>query len=103
MSLGAYAPYNMAGMGINSLTGDSYMNDLAAHLAEDPDMSLASEDQPRVLLMGPKRSGKTSIQRVVFHKMSPHETLFLESTSSLEIVPVGTPHCGVGLGFVGLD
>ncbi|RLN50694.1 hypothetical protein BBJ28_00020344, partial [Nothophytophthora sp. Chile5] len=31
------------------------------------------------------RSGKSSIQRVVFHKMSPHETLFLEGTNSLDI------------------
>ena len=29
------------------------------------------------------RSGKSSIQRVVFHKMSPTETLFLESTSKI--------------------
>ena len=35
--------------------------------------------------MGPRRSGKTSIQRVVFYKMSPHETLFLESTNTLDI------------------
>ncbi|EKX42276.1 hypothetical protein GUITHDRAFT_175455 [Guillardia theta CCMP2712] len=35
---------------------------------------------PRILLMGLRRSGKTSIFKVVFHKMSPHETLFLEST-----------------------
>ncbi|KAG5185866.1 Gtr1/RagA G protein conserved region-domain-containing protein [Tribonema minus] len=35
--------------------------------------------------MGPRRSGKTSIQRVVFYKMSPHETLFLESTNALDI------------------
>lgn len=40
-------------------------------------------DKPRILLMGPRRSGKTSIERVVFHKMSPHETLFLESTHGL--------------------
>jgi hypothetical protein len=33
----------------------------------------------------PNRSGKSSIQRVVFHKMSPHETLFLEGTNSLDI------------------
>lgn len=40
---------------------------------------------PRILLMGPRRAGKTSIQRVVFHKMSPHETLFrLEATQNLE-------------------
>lgn len=39
---------------------------------------------PRILLMGPRRSGKTSIQRVVFNKMSPHETLFrLESTNKI--------------------
>eukprot|EP00306_Pavlova_sp_CCMP459_P014247 CAMPEP_0185198018 /NCGR_PEP_ID=MMETSP1140-20130426/41828_1 /TAXON_ID=298111 /ORGANISM="Pavlova sp., Strain CCMP459" /LENGTH=367 /DNA_ID=CAMNT_0027765185 /DNA_START=31 /DNA_END=1134 /DNA_ORIENTATION=- len=30
-----------------------------------------------------RRSGKTSIQKVVFHKMSPHETLFLESTTKI--------------------
>ena len=31
------------------------------------------------------RAGKSSIQRVVFQKMSPHETLFLESTIGLDI------------------
>lgn len=41
--------------------------------------------RPRVFLMGARRSGKSSIQRVVFQKMSPHETLFLESTTSLNI------------------
>lgn len=35
--------------------------------------------------MGPRRSGKTSIERVVFHKMSPHETLFLESTNQVDV------------------
>jgi Ras-related GTP-binding protein C/D len=40
---------------------------------------------PKILLMGPRRGGKTSIQRVVFQKMSPHETLFrLEATQELE-------------------
>ncbi|KAK9721021.1 GTP-binding protein gtr2, variant 2 [Basidiobolus ranarum] len=33
--------------------------------------------------MGLRRSGKSSIQKVVFHKMSPNETLFLESTSKV--------------------
>jgi Ras-related GTP-binding protein C/D len=33
--------------------------------------------------MGLRRSGKTSIQKVVFHKMSPNETLFLESTAKI--------------------
>ena len=50
---------------------------------------------PRILLMGPRRAGKTSIQRVVFHKMSPHETLFrLEATQTLERAVVDhTPLC----------
>jgi len=50
---------------------------------------------PRILLMGPRRGGKTSIQRVVFQKMSPHETLFrLEATQQLERAIVDhTPLC----------
>ena len=40
---------------------------------------------PHILLMGPRRAGKSSIQRVVFYKMSPHETLFLESTNTLDV------------------
>lgn len=52
---------------------------------EVPELNLEAPDQPRILLMGARRSGKSSIQRVVFHKMSPHETLFLESTHSLDI------------------
>ena len=57
------------------------------------DSAIAS--MPRILLMGPHRSGKTSIQRVVFHKMSPHETLFrLEATQTLERAVVDhTPLC----------
>ena len=41
--------------------------------------------EPRVIFLGPRRSGKSSIERVIFHKMSPHETLFLESTHSVDI------------------
>jgi Ras-related GTP-binding protein C/D len=37
-----------------------------------------------VILMGTSKSGKTSIKKVVFEKMSPHETVFLESTGSIE-------------------
>ena len=65
----------------------------------------ADATKPRVLLMGARRAGKSSIQKVVFHKMSPHEvpptapaphlhhrtpttcpplqTLFLESTNKI--------------------
>lgn len=46
--------------------------------------SSSNDDQkPRILLMGLRRSGKSSIQKVVFHKMSPNETLFLESTNKI--------------------
>jgi Ras-related GTP-binding protein C/D len=43
------------------------------------------EGETRILFTGPRRSGKSSIERVVFHKMSPHETLFLESTQNVDI------------------
>mmetsp|Transcript_59848 Transcript_59848/g.134973 ORF Transcript_59848/g.134973 Transcript_59848/m.134973 type:complete len:333 (+) Transcript_59848:79-1077(+) len=46
---------------------------------------IATDDMPKVLLCGPRRGGKTSILRVVFQKMSPHETLFLESTPKVEV------------------
>jgi len=51
--------------------------------AANADPPLNNESKPRILLMGLKRSGKSSIQKVVFHKMSPNETLFLESTSKI--------------------
>jgi len=50
----------------------------------NPDPVQASnENKPRILLMGLRRSGKSSIQKVVFQKMSPNETLFLESTNRI--------------------
>lgn len=42
------------------------------------------EGRPRLLIMGQRRSGKSSINSVVFHKMAPNETLFLESTSKVQ-------------------
>lgn len=47
--------------------------------SEPPQM----DKKPRILLMGLHRSGKSSIQKVVFHKMSPSDTLFLESTNKI--------------------
>ncbi|GMT32760.1 hypothetical protein PFISCL1PPCAC_24057, partial [Pristionchus fissidentatus] len=40
-------------------------------------------ERPTIVLMGQKRSGKTSIRKVVFNKMSPNETLFVESTAKV--------------------
>ncbi|OQV23881.1 Ras-related GTP-binding protein D [Hypsibius exemplaris] len=55
--------------------------------AEDFDPEFGSympaEVKPKILLLGLRRSGKSSIQKVVFHKMSPNETLFLESTNKI--------------------
>ncbi|XP_013194671.1 ras-related GTP-binding protein C [Amyelois transitella] len=50
---------------------------------EGDNASLQEDHKPRILLMGLRRSGKSSIQKVVFHKMSPNETLFLESTNKI--------------------
>lgn len=44
----------------------------------------------RICLMGTRRCGKSSIQRVVFDKVSPHETLFLQSTNELELHDIST-------------
>ncbi|XP_023337992.1 ras-related GTP-binding protein C isoform X2 [Eurytemora carolleeae] len=44
----------------------------------------AAGEKTKILLMGLRRSGKSSIQKVVFHKMSPNETLFLESTNKVQ-------------------
>jgi Ras-related GTP-binding protein C/D len=44
------------------------------------DDSVSSMTRPRILLTGLRRSGKTSIQRVIFTKMQPSQTQFLEST-----------------------
>lgn len=43
----------------------------------------ADLSKPKILLFGLRRSGKSSIQKVVFHKMSPNETLFIESTNKI--------------------
>ncbi|CAJ0839751.1 4201_t:CDS:2 [Entrophospora sp. SA101] len=45
-------------------------------LLDDP----VQDHRPCLLIMGLKRSGKSSIQKVVFHKMPANETLFIEST-----------------------
>lgn len=48
---------------------------------EDEYGESAAGSRPTIVIMGLKRSGKTSIRKVVFQKMSPNETLFVESTA----------------------
>ncbi len=43
------------------------------------------EGVTRIIFMGPRRSGKTSLVRTIFQKMSPHETLFLEATGNVDL------------------
>ncbi|RGB25932.1 Gtr1/RagA G protein Gtr2 [Rhizophagus diaphanus] len=52
---------------------------LSNDVSEDP----VQDHRPRLLIMGLRRSGKSSIQKVVFHKMAANETLFLESTNKI--------------------
>eukprot|EP00054_Salpingoeca_dolichothecata_P021447 m.137350 g.137350 ORF g.137350 m.137350 type:complete len:357 (-) comp23987_c0_seq2:33-1103(-) len=61
----------------------SYIDDSYGDENVEPTPVGSSDEKPRILLMGLRRSGKSSIQKVVFHKMSPNETLFLESTSKV--------------------
>eukprot|EP01029_Cantina_marsupialis_P028944 TRINITY_DN778228_c0_g1_i1.p1 TRINITY_DN778228_c0_g1~~TRINITY_DN778228_c0_g1_i1.p1 ORF type:complete len:332 (-),score=64.48 TRINITY_DN778228_c0_g1_i1:302-1297(-) len=48
-------------------------------------MSAVDDNSVKILLFGAKGSGKTSLLKVVFERLSPHETLFLEETISLRI------------------
>jgi len=57
-------------------TGRPYLNRMGEQ-EENP------AEKPKILLIGMRKSGKSSIQKVVFHKMSPSETLFLESTNKI--------------------
>lgn len=57
--------------------------------------------KPKLLLMGPRRSGKSSIQSVIFHKMAPNDTLFLESTMTPQTADSSAVHEHDGGGSAG--
>lgn len=46
--------------------------------------------KPKLMLMGQRQSGKSSISSVVFHKMPPSDTLFLESTARIQKESMGS-------------
>ena len=59
-----------------------YDSEFEYGIKEDDEYGDASAgSRPTIVIMGLKRSGKTSIRKVVFQKMSPNETLFVESTA----------------------
>ncbi|KAG8444768.1 hypothetical protein GDO86_009804 [Hymenochirus boettgeri] len=74
-------------MGVSDYGTDSFMEEDQGSEGEEEVLDFtdpfSTEVKPRILLMGLRRSGKSSIQKVVFHKMSPNETLFLESTNKI--------------------
>lgn len=41
-----------------------------------------------IILMGTQKSGKTSIRKVVFEKMSPNKSIFNQSTSKIETIQI---------------
>ncbi|XP_017490399.1 PREDICTED: ras-related GTP-binding protein C-like, partial [Rhagoletis zephyria] len=61
--------------------GEENLSEL--HEAQHTDKMFSPDTKPKIIIMGLRRSGKSSIQKVVFHKMSPNETLFLESTNKV--------------------
>lgn len=42
------------------------------------------DGQPRIVLLGPPNTGKSSIMQVVFYNLPPQETLYLEPTQGIE-------------------
>ena len=80
----SYSDYGVGGASYGSYSQDA---DLSSSLSST---AAANDSRPRILLMGVRRSGKSSIQKVVFHKMSPHETLFLESTNDIRLRDIHT-------------
>eukprot|EP00741_Cyanophora_paradoxa_P003035 tig00000663_g2947.t1 len=47
------------------------------------EVALMGSFRPRISLLGLPRSGKTSISKVVFQKMSPHDSLLLDSSTKV--------------------
>ena len=47
----------------------------------------AEDPSPKIIFCGPKKSGKTSILRVLFGRVSPHETMYLEPTQGIRLEP----------------
>lgn len=80
-------------MGSGSFPKQFGYDDQEAAREENADFSnefLQSKSKPRLYIMGLRRSGKSSIQKVIFNKMSPNETLFLESTARISKDEIST-------------
>eukprot|EP01147_Barroeca_monosierra_P002426 gene2426-5366_t len=72
--------YDYRGDDLN--TSMPYQVDRHGNSMDDSDS--LSRPAPSLFLIGQRSCGKTSISKVVFHKMSPNETIFLETTRNIE-------------------
>lgn len=63
-----------------------------SYLSDDDSMEYTKSESKAatVILMGRRRSGKSSILEAVFHKMKPWESVYLESTSRPEVINVAS-------------
>ncbi|PHH68459.1 hypothetical protein CDD82_542 [Ophiocordyceps australis] len=80
------ATMSPAALNLRRIHEQSTTTRLAKDVAKPADGTAArsSKGKPRLVLMGQRRSGKSSISSVVFHKLPPNETLFLESTARIQ-------------------
>ncbi|KAJ6078360.1 hypothetical protein N7467_008113 [Penicillium canescens] len=69
---------------VNNLQGNNQVATSTQGKSAEVPNTKGPDAKPRLLLMGLRRSGKSSIASVVFHKMPPNETLFLESTTRIQ-------------------
>ncbi|BGP19172.1 hypothetical protein JCM10213_005822 [Rhodosporidiobolus nylandii] len=73
---------NGYGYGTNSMViGQGAAGGGQQHGDAQGDMDTKGRRKPRVLLMGPRSGGKSSIRKVVFEGMAPSDTLFIEKTA----------------------
>uniref|UniRef100_A0A7S2ZL07 Ras-related GTP-binding protein n=2 Tax=Rhodosorus marinus TaxID=101924 RepID=A0A7S2ZL07_9RHOD len=77
----SYGPYTVPGSG-------SYQGNGSERVGRPTTESL-TKSRPQILIAGLPGSGKSSVQSVVFHKISPHETVFLAATESVHKHEVG--------------
>ncbi|EMC92187.1 hypothetical protein BAUCODRAFT_27520 [Baudoinia panamericana UAMH 10762] len=58
--------------------------DAADQTTRQPAQHVKRKGHPKLLFMGLRKSGKSSVRKVVFEKLSPADTLFLEPTPRME-------------------
>ncbi|ORY84678.1 Gtr1/RagA G protein conserved region-domain-containing protein [Leucosporidium creatinivorum] len=79
------APPSHSAYGSTSTNGNSAAGPsngaAAASTSRGREGSDEHKARPRVLFMGPRSGGKSSIRKVVFERMAPNDTLFIEKTA----------------------